>query len=81
MADAVVLGCFVLFMWLNNLLSHLPEWEQKLFCNFAEYLQNTAEVLEVKPKEIMTGLLSDFILWVIPWIPAGCMQIHNNLSA
>lgn len=32
------------------------------FCNFAEYLQNTAEMLEVKPKEIMTGLLSDFIL-------------------
>lgn len=51
------------------------------FCNFAEYLQNTAEVLEVKPKETLTGLLLDLILWVIPLIPAGCVQIHNNLSA
>lgn len=41
------------------------------FCIFAEYLQNTAEALEVKPKE--TGLLSDCIPLVISWI-AGRSQ-------
>jgi len=44
------------------------------FCTFAEYLQNTAEALEVKPKETLTGLLSDLILSVILWIPAGSQK-------
>lgn len=44
------------------------------FCTFAEYLQTTAEALEVKPEETLTGLLSDLILWVIPWITAGSQK-------
>lgn len=33
----------------------------EIFCTFAEYLQNTAEALEIKGKKTWTGLLSDHI--------------------
>lgn len=53
------------------------------FCTFAEYTQNTVEVLEVKSKETLTVLLLVRIYWVILWLPAGSQKnlTHDNLNA
>lgn len=52
------------------------------FCTFAEYTQNTVEVLEVKSKETLTVLLSVLIYRVILTLPAGSQKnvTHHNLN-
>lgn len=49
----------------------------EFFCTFAEYLQTTAEALELKAKETWTGVVSDHVPSAISWTPS---RSQKNLT-